>query len=140
MKQTLFLLTVFFLIVSCGPQQRQSDEKQENQVQKAKIHNVNSSKFHELSQSGNGIVLDVRTLAESQQGHIPNAIVIDIYQKDFENKIQSLPRDKEIYVYCTVGARSSQAAYILQENGFEKIYNLDGGIIDWAKNGYPISK
>lgn len=140
MKPALFILILSVFFYACGPQTGQSNDKVGAMEQKGLIQNVNSAKFYELTQSGNGIILDVRTLAEAQQGHIPDAVVIDIYQRDFEEKIKSLPQDKEIYVYCTVGARSRQAANILQKNRFEKVYNLEGGIIDWARNRYPITK
>lgn len=104
------------------------------------IKNVDSETFKNLVNSGQGIVLDVRTIGEVAQGHIPNATVADIYQRDFVEKINQLPKDKEVYVYCTVGARSSQAAQILVNNGFKKVYNLNRGIIDWARNGYPLEK
>lgn len=129
----IFLLLVF--LNACNPPDIGSTKFVEN-----KFQNVNSSKFLELIQKGNGIILDVRTLAEAQQGHIPNAIVIDIYQKDFEEKIKALPKDSEIYIYCTVGARSKQAAMIMQKNGFEKVFNLEAGIMDWARNRYPITQ
>ncbi|MDX5477914.1 MAG: rhodanese-like domain-containing protein, partial [Cyclobacteriaceae bacterium] len=102
------------------------------------IKNVDSPTFKNLTESGNGIVLDVRTMGEFTQGHIPDAVIADIYQRDFIDKINQLPKDKEIYVYCTVGARSLQAAQILQKNGFPKVYNLQGGIMDWSRNRYPI--
>ena len=140
MKPILFILILSVFLYACGPQSSQSENKVEAVENKGLIQNVNSTKFYELTQSGNGIILDVRTMAEAHQGHIPNATVIDIYQKDFEEKIKSLPKDKEIYVYCTVGARSKQATTILEKNGFKKIYNLEGGIIDWARNSYPITK
>jgi rhodanese-related sulfurtransferase len=140
MKTTLFILILSIFFYACGPQSTQSDNQVETVEKKGLIQNVNSARFYELTQSGNGIILDVRTKAEAQQGHIPNAEVIDIYQKDFEDKIKSLPKDKEIYVYCTVGARSKQAANILEKNGFEKVYNLEGGIIDWARKSFPITK
>ncbi|MFC0264249.1 rhodanese-like domain-containing protein [Fontibacter flavus] len=99
---------------------------------------MDSPTFKNLSESGNGIVLDVRTMGEFTQGHLPNAVIADIYQRDFIDKINQLPKDKEIYVYCTVGARSLQAAQILQKNGFSRVYNLQGGIMDWSRNKYPI--
>jgi rhodanese-related sulfurtransferase len=140
MKPALLILSLSIFFYACGPQSGQNDNKVETVKPKGQIQNVSSAKFYELIQSDNGIVLDVRTLGEFQQGHLPNALVIDIYQRDFEEKIKSLPKDKEIYVYCTVGARSRQAAGILQKNGFEKVYNLEGGIMDWARNRYPITQ
>lgn len=86
----------------------------------------------ELENDNNAIVLDVRTLAEVEQGIIPNAIHIDIYMgQGFVQELNKLDKTKNYYVYCRSGNRSRQACYIMDQMGFEKAYNLMGGIIDW---------
>lgn len=81
----------------------------------------------------NAVVLDVRTEDECDEGMIPNAINIDIYkgQQGFIYKLEELDKSKAYYVYCRSGARSSQACKIMKELGFEKTYNLVGGILNW---------
>jgi rhodanese-related sulfurtransferase len=140
MKKTFFILLTFVVLSACTAPDNNYTGNVGNNIQQVKFQNINSAKFLELAQNGTGIILDVRTKAEAQQGHIPKAIVIDIYQKNFEEKIKTLPKDSEIYVYCTVGARSRQAAMILQKNRFDKVFNLEAGIIDWARNNYPITR
>lgn len=110
---------------------------QENQ---AFIKNVNTQTFKELVDTGKGIILDVRTPEEIEQGHIANASTINFYDEKFVAKINLIPKDKEVYVYCKAGGRSSQAAQILKQNGFNKIYNLDGGFMQWEKNNFPVEK
>lgn len=135
----LFLFAVLVLGLNSCNQASKDTSAETNLVDtESFIKNVDSPTFKNLTESGNGIVLDVRTMGEFTQGHIPDAVIADIYQRDFIDKINQLPKDKEIYVYCTVGARSLQAAQILQKNGFSKVYNLQGGIMDWSKNRYPI--
>lgn len=138
MKHFFLFLILLLGLNSCG--QNSKDISAQNNTEQADsfIKNVDSPTFKNLSESGNGIVLDVRTMGEFTQGHLPNAVIADIYQRDFIDKINQLPKDKEIYVYCTVGARSLQAAQILQKNGFSRVYNLQGGIMDWSRNKYPI--
>jgi rhodanese-related sulfurtransferase len=140
LKNVLLLFAFALILPSCN-QSKTIDKPLTKQFETDSfIKNVDTNAFKKLVDSGQGTVLDVRTLGEVAQGHIPNATVADIYQRDFVEKINFLPKDKEVYVYCTVGARSSQAAQILFNNGFKKIYNLNGGIIDWARNGYPIER
>lgn len=80
----------------------------------------------------NALVLDVRTEDEYNEGNIPNAINIDIYKgQGFVYKLEELDKSKAYYVYCRSGARSGQACKIMNEMGFEKAYNLLGGIIAW---------
>lgn len=104
------------------------------------IENVDAKKFNELVEVGDGVILDVRTPEEVNQGHLINSSNIDFYDKDFVRKINLISKDKTIYVYCQSGGRSAEAAVILQENGFSKIYNLSGGIKAWEQEGFPLNK
>lgn len=74
------------------------------------------------------LIIDVRTLGEFRSGHIPNAKNIPV--QDLSSKINTLDhyKDEEIILYCASGARSASAARLLASNGFNKIYNLSGGI------------
>jgi rhodanese-related sulfurtransferase len=86
----------------------------------------------ELENDNNAVVVDVRTLAEVEQGIIPNAIHIDIYMgQGFVNELNKLDKTKNYYVYCRSGNRSRQACYLMDQMGFNNAYNLKGGIIDW---------
>lgn len=86
----------------------------------------------ELENDNNAVVLDVRTLAEVEEGIIPNAIHIDIYMgQGFVQELNKLDKTKNYYVYCRSGNRSRQACHIMDQMGFENAYNLIGGIIDW---------
>jgi rhodanese-related sulfurtransferase len=140
LKTAFLLFTITLIFLSCNQSKTEVNSIPKSVETDTFIKNVDSKTFKNLIDSGQGIVLDVRTIGEVYQGHIPNATVADIYQRDFVEKINQLPKDKEVYVYCTVGARSSQAAQVLINNGFKKVYNLNGGIIDWARNAYPIEK
>jgi rhodanese-related sulfurtransferase len=91
-----------------------------------------------MEQSQNGIVLDVRTAPEVAEGKIPGAVAIDYFQQDFLSKVNSYPKDSEIFVYCAIGARSQDAAQQLIEQGFTKVYHLTGGIKAWNQSGFPI--
>lgn len=132
-----YLVIFFFALNFLGSCNSKTSD---NAEVSGKVEDVDAATFKNLIASGNGIVLDVRTPEEVAQGIIPDAYVIDIYQSGFEEKLQSLPKDKEVYVYCAVGGRSRQAADILLNNGFSKVYNLSGGIVDWKKNGFEVVK
>jgi rhodanese-related sulfurtransferase len=80
----------------------------------------------------NAVILDVRTEAECDEGMIPNAINIDIYEgQAFINKLEALDKSKNYYVYCRSGARSAKACEVMNELGFENTYNLLGGFLEW---------
>ena len=86
----------------------------------------------DLENDNNAVVLDVRTLAEVEEGIIPNAIHIDIYKgQGFVNELEELDKTKNYYVYCRSGNRSRQACAIMNQLGFENAYNLMGGFMEW---------
>jgi rhodanese-related sulfurtransferase len=80
----------------------------------------------------NSVLLDVRTEAECNDGIIPNAINIDIYEgQAFIDKLEALDKSKNYYVYCRSGARSAKACEVMNDLGFENAYNLLGGFLEW---------
>lgn len=85
-----------------------------------------------LEADENAVILDVRTEDECNQGVIPDSINIDIYEgQAFLEKLESLDKSKNYYVYCRSGARSAKACEAMNNLGFENAYNLLGGIIEW---------
>ncbi len=77
-------------------------------------------------------VLDVRTPKEFAEGHLPNAVNIDVMDSaSFAKQIQLLKKRKNYVVYCRSGKRSLKASAILVQNGFKNIYNMEGGILEW---------
>lgn len=84
--------------------------------------------------------LDVRTLAEYSEGHIPGSININVLDKEFAAVADSaLQKDKPVAVYCRSGKRSKKAAAILSEKGY-KVYDLEKGFIGWQETGKETEK
>ena len=87
----------------------------------------------ELAEDTNAIVLDVRTEEEVEEGIIPEAIHIDIYQgQGFVDQLETLDKNKTFYVYCRSGGRSAQACAIMNQLGFAHTKNLLGGFSEWT--------
>ncbi len=86
-----------------------------------------------IEKGKNVLILDVRTEREFLDGHIKGAVNIPV--DELEKRLDELKRYKnfEIIVYCRSGARSKRASEILVKNGFKRVYNLSGGIIQWRK-------
>jgi phage shock protein E len=85
-------------------------------------------------------LIDVRTANEFKSGHISGAVNIDFYRSDFKQMIAQLDTSKPIAVYCAVGGRSGSTAKIAADLGFKTIYDLEGGISLWQKQGLKIVK
>lgn len=85
------------------------------------------------------VILDVRTRAEFDEGHIRKALLIP--HAELEERINELAEHKNhpIIVYCFCGMRSTMAAGILSSHGFTKVYNMIDGINAWMGQGYPIT-
>lgn len=78
------------------------------------------------------VLLDVRTEAEYNEGSIPNAINLDIYEgQAFIENLEALDKSKNYYVYCRSGARSAKACEVMNNMGFENAFNLLGGFLEW---------
>jgi len=93
----------------------------------------------ELLSSGGLLVLDVRTPAEFSAGHIPGASLMPVQVLDrFAPRI-GWEKEKPVLVYCTVGSRSREAARILHRHGWKEIYDLEGGIARWMRDGRPVT-
>ena len=83
-------------------------------------------------------LLDVREEYEYQDGHIKGAINLPL--REMLEKKDTLPKDKDIYVYCRSGHRSADAVNFLKSLGFEKVHNIEGGFIDISFNEYHKDK
>ena len=79
-----------------------------------------------------GIIIDVRTEDEYESGKIPGALNIDIYKgQGFVYQVEELDKSKNFYVYCAAGIRSANACGVMQQLGFENVFNLVGGFSNW---------
>jgi rhodanese-related sulfurtransferase len=84
------------------------------------------------------ITLDVRTPIEFAEGHIEGARLIDFQSGNFENEIAALDKNATYAVYCRSGNRSGQAVKVMQDAGFTNVFNMNGGVIEWANAGFPL--
>lgn len=82
----------------------------------------------------NAVIIDVRTPAELAEGEIEGYIMINVMDPSFPNKIAELEKSVPYYIYCRSGNRSGQVCNYMSGLGFEKLYNLRGGIIAWNQS------
>ena len=104
--------------------------------------NISAQQAYELIQENqandNFVVLDIRTSEEYDMGYIEGAANIDFYASTFQDDIDGLDKGKTYLVYCRTANRSGRAMPIFENIGFEKVYNMLGGIVAWQTAEYPI--
>lgn len=88
--------------------------------------------WEQANNDADAVILDVRTEEEVEEKSIPHTLHIDFYQgQGFLDELEKLDKNKSYYVYCKSGGRSGQACMIMQQLGFDKTFNLVGGITEW---------
>lgn len=108
--------------------------------QKGSYKTVSVNEFDSLITDPNVQRLDVRTMAEYSEGHIPGSIDINVLNGKFAEIADSiLSKDKPVAVYCRSGKRSRKAAAILDKKGYT-VYNLDKGFLSWVQAGKKAEK
>jgi rhodanese-related sulfurtransferase len=113
------------------------DTTQDEEVsQSAQIMDISPAEvFQIIKNDEDYLIVDVRTKEEYDSGHLEGALLLPV--QELEGRLDELPMDKPIIVYCRSGNRSRTAANILIDNGFTMVYDM-GGISSWTAEGYPV--
>ena len=125
LKLTAILL--FSVVVTGCNAQEKSKVNEKEQV----INVISPNDFSKMAT--NQLVVDVRTPKEYQEGHIENAKNINFYDDNFLGQFSGFNKEASVFIYCKSGGRSGKAAKKLAEYGFKKVYDLQGGYLNWTK-------
>jgi len=82
-------------------------------------------------------VVDVRTPSEFKAGHIKDASNIDINSAEFKSMAAVLDKSKPVFVYCLSGGRSASAAKYFRSEGYNQVYEMPGGMMEWRNKELP---
>ena len=99
---------------------------------------VNASEFNTLIEDENTVVVDMRNHYESEIGHFKNAITpdVDTFRESLdliEDDLKDYKETKKLVMYCTGGIRCEKASAYYKHKGFKNVYQLEGGIINYAR-------
>lgn len=135
MKTSLLIstLTIFVCIISGINHQVTAQIYQNITVTQAQTyiqHNEHNAIF---------TILDVRTPSEYNLRHLEGAFQRNFYDSDFAQQLDVLNKQRIYLIYCQSGNRSGQAFQIMQNLGFEHVYNMLGGISSWMSSGLPVT-
>ncbi|MGB9927773.1 MAG: rhodanese-like domain-containing protein [Methanosarcina sp.] len=110
-------------------------------------NNVNVKEASEMVKEDDIFILDVRTPSEFNSSHLKGATLIPLtntiglnLKSDqlLETRIDEVPKNKKVLVYCRTGRRSEAASKMLANAGYLEIYNMVGGINAWKDEGFPV--
>lgn len=100
------------------------------------IH-VTAREFNTLADDTNTLIVDMRNHYESEVGHFKNAICpnVDTFREELQivEDLMKDQRDKNLLMYCTGGIRCEKASAWMKHRGFKNVFQLDGGIIEYAR-------
>jgi rhodanese-related sulfurtransferase len=142
MKRLLLFTALTVTLISCSNGQEKTATTTATSITQGTISEVIDTKsFHaKMDEAGAIQIIDVRTPAEFNSGHIENAKNINISDAQFEAQIAALDKSKTVLVYCAAGGRSARAANFIKSQGFPAVYDLKGGMGAWNKDGLPTVK
>ena len=112
-------------------------DSNEYNLDKNGVH-VNAEKFNELLDDNKTITIDMRNHYESEIGHFKGAKLpdVDTFRESLpiiNKKYDRYKKNKNILMYCTGGIRCEKASAYLMNKGYKNVYQLDGGIIEYAR-------
>jgi rhodanese-related sulfurtransferase len=134
MKQIAFFFIISASIIACGSQSNSSTNSPNQEVkQTARVKQLAQHDLKQVLAQDSVIVVDVRTPGEVQAGYIPEAdLFIDYRSASFQSKIKELDPNYTYVMYCRSGGRSGQASSFMVQNGFNNVYNLQGGVLQYT--------
>jgi UPF0176 protein len=99
---------------------------------------LNAAEFNSLTSAEDTILVDMRNHYESEIGHFEGAITpdVDTFRDSLpiiEKDLAAHKSDKNLVMYCTGGIRCEKASAYFKHKGFERVYQLEGGIIEYAR-------
>ena len=130
-KELVFIAIILFTAYTSFGQQSAAYKKMLDTLLK---HSVKEISPREVAAKNNIILLDARPANEYNVSHLQNAIRVGF--KDFSfDKLNGLPKNSPIIVYCSVGYRSEKITEKLNAAGYTNVQNMVGGIFEWINEG-----
>jgi rhodanese-related sulfurtransferase len=122
-KKIALVISSLLLLSACGS---------------AAATDLSATEFQAKTLESGVITLDVRTPGEFMEGHLVNAVNIDVENPSFASEIEKLDKTATYAVYCRSGRRSANAVATMKDAGFSSLFNLNAGVQEWAAAGLPL--
>ena len=149
MKASLTSLTPYLMVLALAACSGDKEDSKNSQpggffetpllAQGPSIRNVSVAEARALIDSEAAItVLDVRTPAEYEEGHIKGAVNLDAMSEDFAERVAKLKKDEAYLIHCRSGRRSAAALETMRAAGFETVAHMNEGVNGWTQAGLPL--
>lgn len=138
LKLLLPLLLLALVLVACGGQAGTADVAASEVNLDELPQEVDVQTVFEIQGADDVYVLDVREQYEYDEKHIPNVTLLPM--SEIQNRLDEIPTDKEVIITCRSGNRSGQVTDFLEQNGFDNVHNMQGGIVAWEEAGFPVER
>lgn len=143
MKQRIFVLSLLslliFVLAACGGASATPEVSSAPEIDLSTLPvDLQPSDVNSLRENPGVVVIDVREQYEYDEGHIPGVTLIPL--GSIPNRLNEIPTDKQIVFVCRSGNRSNQATQFLQQQGFDNVHNMLGGMNAWQKAGYKVER
>lgn len=140
----IVVILVFGLVGGCTESKESTEENEKGTTSDQIIKDITPKEAYDLIKKNKDnkdfIIIDVRTPEEYKEGHIKNAKLIDFNAGEFDKEVEKLDKGKKYLIYCRIANRSGEAATQMMEKGFKEVYNMEGGIVQWEAEGFPVEK
>ena len=134
LSKTLFFVLSILIVFLAGCNEDFSSQKDNHDISTIEAQAMIS----EHAGDPNFMIIDVRSENNFKREHLKNAVNIRYTASDFSEVMQQYGKEKTYLFYCLSGASSRIAMQQLMPLGFHKIYNLEGGIMDWKDAGFEV--
>ena len=129
MKKISILLTIFFCAIMFNCKAQNDDI----------VTKVTPEELEVLLKEQKEMkLIDVRTPEEFGAGHISRAENINFFSENFSKSLAELDKEEPLVIYCKSGRRSGKSIAIFKELGFTKIYELEGGVLNWKSKDFEV--
>jgi rhodanese-related sulfurtransferase len=129
------LSLILSILVACGGGSTDTSPLQSAELDLSSLSvDLGVSDVNSLRDNPNVALIDVREQYEYDEGHIPGVTLIPL--GTIPNRLNEIPTDKEVIFVCRSGNRSNQATQFLQQQGFDNVHNMLGGMNAWVEEGY----
>ena len=131
MQRSIIIISI--ILLSFGKSEAQTTDS-------VKYQSLEPYDFHlQYLRQDPALLIDVREFFEFKRNRIKDAVNIPSYGNP-EFSADTTDKNTALFFYCSTGFRSKRVAGLFYDKGFRKLYNLDGGIVAWKKDGFPVEK